>query len=125
MPGQLAQQEVLIRSWEQQQAVVQEPLLLHLCLRSCQPTHITYSSNRQAVGLGVSSSACGTLPVEMLPKQLGAQLADAPAQAQGWHPVDLLQLVAVLLMMVRCMQMDAEALWRVVPSGDCLAALQQ
>lgn len=69
----------------------------------------------------------GTVPDVVLLKRLGAQLAGAPAQAQGWHPerVDLQQrLMAFLLMMVWCMQM-AEALWLVVPSGDCLAALQQ
>lgn len=61
----------------------------------------------------------------MLPKQLGAQLADAPAQAPGWHPVVLQQLMAALLMIVQCVQIDAEALWPVVSSGVCLAALQQ
>lgn len=90
--------------------------------------HKTICGNKQAFGESVSSCAWGAVPAELLPKQLGAGLADAPAQAQGCHPEGVLQqLMPVLSLMVRRMQMemDAGALWRVVPSGDCLAALQQ
>ena len=77
----------------------------------------------------ITRTAWGTSPAEALKEQLGARLADAHAQAQGWHPerVVLQQLMVALLMMARCMQMEmgAGALWPAIPSGDCLAALQQ
>lgn len=91
--------------------------------------HKPICRNSEAFGESVSSCAWGAVPAEVLPKHLGAGLADAPAQAWGCHPegVVLQQLMAVLVLMVRRMQikMDAGALWPVVPSGNRLAALQQ